>query len=79
MPDEIIVVENLRHVYRKGKSAPRPWMDWIFRCAWQVDVLRYYTYGAGDASRLQSEGAGFVLFLLLFFGLAHRSLNGSIE
>lgn len=55
------------------------WMASINPITWQVDLLRYYTYGLGDWVRLQIAAAAYLLFSLFFFWLANRSLNGSIE
>jgi ABC-type multidrug transport system permease subunit len=41
---------------------------------WQVDVLRFATIGYGDAGQIALEAAGFILFSLVSFALAHRAL-----
>ena len=42
--------------------------------SWQVDVLRFATIGYGDAGQIALEAAGFILFSLVSFALAHRAL-----
>jgi len=42
---------------------------------WQVDVLRYASIGLGSTSRIVHEGAAFVLFTVVSFGLAIRALR----
>ena len=41
---------------------------------WQVDVMRYATIGHGDPGTISLEAAGFVVFSLMSFWLAHRAL-----
>jgi ABC-2 type transport system permease protein len=41
---------------------------------WQVDVLRFATIGYGDAARIALEGAAFIVFSIVSFGLAQRAL-----
>ena len=41
---------------------------------WQVDVLRYATIGYGDAGVVALEAAGFIVFSLVSFALAHWAL-----
>ncbi len=55
------------------------WAAWVNPLTWQVDLLRYHTYGAGSAAQLQWEAAAFVGFVGLSFWLANRKLNGTIE
>ena len=42
---------------------------------WQVDVLRYATIGLGSPAHIAWEAAGFLIFALLSFALAVRSLD----
>lgn len=55
------------------------WLAWINPVTWQVDLLRYYTYGQGEPLRLQLEAAGYTSFVLATFWLANHSLNSSVE
>jgi ABC-2 type transport system permease protein len=55
------------------------WVAWLNPVTWQVDLVRHYSYGAGDPLWLRLEAAGFLLFVLGAFWLANRSLNGPIE
>lgn len=58
------------------------WVRWLARAnpiTWETDLLRYFTYGAGDPRPLRLEAVGFVLFILLCFWLANRILNQPME
>lgn len=55
------------------------WLAWANPITWQVDLMRWASYGAGETSQLRIEGAAFVLFVAAAFWLANRSLNGPIE
>jgi ABC-2 type transport system permease protein len=44
---------------------------------WQVDLLRHATIGGGDPGRLTLEAIGFVIFTLVWFAAALRTLQRS--
>jgi hypothetical protein len=87
---EIVQVQQLRHVYRKGKVAVDGisfsvgrgeifGLAWSNPVTWQTDLLRYYTYPAAELRYLPIETAALVAFVVLTFWLANRKLNGTIE
>jgi ABC-2 type transport system permease protein len=45
---------------------------------WHTDVLRYLTIGAGSPADVLLKGIGFLVFLLISFGVAIRTLQRSI-
>jgi ABC-2 type transport system permease protein len=55
------------------------WLAWLNPITWQVDLMRWVSYGAGDTTVLRLEGVGFVVFVGASFWLANRRLNGPIE
>lgn len=58
------------------------WLGWLARAnpiTWETDLLRYFTYGAGDVRLLQFEAAGFVVFTLFCYWLANHLLNQPME
>jgi ABC-2 type transport system permease protein len=46
---------------------------------WQVDVLRFATIGTGEGAQIAAEAAAFVVFTILSFALAVRSLTAATE
>ena len=58
-----------------------PLPEWLRRLSmgnpitWQVDFLRYCTLGTGAPARIAWESAAFVVFSLIFFTAASRSLQ----
>ncbi|HSA92288.1 MAG TPA: ABC transporter permease [Terriglobales bacterium] len=55
------------------------WLAWLNPITWQVDLLRYHTYGAGTPRVLQLEAAAFVAFVLLTFWMAARALKNPVD
>jgi ABC-2 type transport system permease protein len=45
---------------------------------WHTDTLRYLTIGAGEPVEVLLKGAGFLLFLMISFSIAVRTLQRSI-
>ncbi len=64
-------VERLPRVIRE--------LAWLNPITWQVDLMRWASYGAGDPAVLRLEALGFVVFVGATFWLANRGLNGPIE
>lgn len=58
------------------------WVRWAALAnpiTWQVDLLRYHTYGAGSVEQLKWEAAAFLGFVVASFWVVNRKLNGTIE
>ena len=74
----LMFVSNL---FYPTDTLPR-WVQWAALAnpiTWQVDLLRFYIYGAGNRFFLPLEAFAFAIFTLLCFWLANRSLNAPIE
>ena len=55
------------------------WMAWLNPVTWQVDLMRYATYGAGEPFTLAMEAAASILFTIGVFLSANRTLNAPVE
>ncbi|MBA3556127.1 MAG: ABC transporter permease, partial [Gemmatimonadales bacterium] len=74
----LMFVSNLFYPVAQLPEAVR-WAAWLNPITWQVDLMRWASYGAGDADVLRLEAAAFVAFVGAAFWLANRGLNGPIE
>lgn len=74
----LMFVSNLFYPTERLPDVVRA-LAWANPITWQVDLMRYALYGAGDPRALPLEATGFALFVVAAFALANRGLNGPIE
>jgi ABC-2 type transport system permease protein len=74
----LMFVSNLFYPVERLPKAIQA-LAWLNPITWQVDLMRWASYGAGDPAILRLEAMGFVIFVGTTFWLANRGLNGPIE
>jgi ABC-2 type transport system permease protein len=74
----LMFVSNLFYPIERLPEAIR-WAALANPITWQVDLMRWAGYGAGDPTVLRLEALGFSAFVAATYWLASRGLNGPID